>query len=116
MAKLIVAVIAQPDLATDVMSAWTRAGVKSATLLPSSGMERMRRAGLLRDDMPLMLSLAAVEASQEVASSTIFAVVADDLDVDAIVAATESAVGKLGGADTGILFVLPVVRVVGGQV
>jgi hypothetical protein len=102
--------------ANDVLMAWTAAGVKSATLLESMGMERLRRAGLLRDDLPLLPSLASLEEPTEIRSATLFAVVSDEIDLDAVIAATEEIIGKLTEPDTGILFVLPILRVVGGQV
>ncbi len=116
MPNLIVAVIHEPDLANDVMLAWQGTGVKGATLLHSAGMEKLRRAGLLREDLPLIPSLSALESAREVSNATIMAVVSDQVDVDAVVAATEEVVGRLGDPHTGILFVLPVTRVFGGQV
>ena len=116
MPNLIVAVIQDPDLANDVMQSWTRAGVRGATLLHSAGMEKLRRAGLLREDLPLMPSLAALESLREVSNATVFAVVSEQVDIDAVVAATEEVTGKLDDPHTGILFVMPVLRVVGGQV
>lgn len=116
MPSLIIAVIQEPDLANDVMLAWTRAGIRGATLLHSAGMEKLRRAGLLREDLPLIPSLEALESAREVSNATIFAVVNESVDIDAVVAATEDVVGKLGDPHTGILFVMPVTRVVGGQV
>ncbi len=116
MPKLIVAVIEEPDLANDVLLAWTQAGVKSATLVESTGIERLRRAGLLRDDLPLMPSLWNLEEPREVRSAMLLSVVSDEVDIQAVVAAMERVVGKLTEPDTGILFVLPVLHVVGGQV
>jgi hypothetical protein len=116
MPKLIVMVIEDPDLANDVILAWERAGAKSATLLHSIGMTRLREAGLLRDDLPLIPSLAALEEPHEINNATLFSVVADTVDVDVLIAETEQVTGPLDGPHTGMLFVLPLARVVGGQV
>src|SRR5687768_10960512 len=95
MAKLVVAVIEDPNLSNDVMLAWNRLGVQSATLIESIGMERLRRASLLRDDLPLMPSLEALEESRLLRNSTVFAVVSDAVDVEGLIAATERIVGDL---------------------
>jgi hypothetical protein len=116
MPKLIVAVIEEPDYANDVLMAWARAGVRSATMVDSRGMNRLRRAGLLRDDLPLIPTLEHLEEPSEVRNAMLFSVVGDEVDIDGVIAATEEIVGPLSDPDTGVLFVLPVLQVRGGQV
>jgi hypothetical protein len=52
---------------------------------------------------------------QEAASRTVFSVVPDDFDVDRLVQSAEAVIGSLDDDHSGILFVVPVSRVVGLQ-
>ena len=46
---------------------------------------------------------------------TIFTIVKDEAQVDAVVAATKKVVGELDEQETGLLLVLPVVRAYGAK-
>ena len=56
MSYLVVFVLDDPDRCQDVLDAWEGAGVKGITILESTGIGRVRQAGI-RDDIPLMPSL-----------------------------------------------------------
>jgi hypothetical protein len=60
-----------------------------------------------------MPSLGDLLASQELRNRTLFTVVPDEAMVDRIIAATEGVVGDLTQHHTGLLFVVPVSRVLG---
>jgi nitrogen regulatory protein PII len=98
----------------EVLQAWEDAGVGGITILPSTGLARIRQSAL-RDDLPLIPSLEDLLGHQERLNRTIFTIVNDDATVDLVVAATESVTGKLDLPDTGILAVMPLARVFGLQ-
>jgi nitrogen regulatory protein PII len=109
---LVIFVLDDPDHCHNVLDAWESAGVTGVTILESSGLGRMRRMGML-DNIPMMPSLEDILKTSEERHRTLFAVVKDQQQIDAIVAATESIVGDLDEENTGLLFVLPVSQVYG---
>ncbi len=112
MSYLVVLVLDDPDRCRDVLDVWEAAGAPGVTILDSSGLGRVRRAGI-RDDIPLMPSLSDLFRRQEDHHRTLFSVVKDQSQVDAIVQATQAVVGELDRKDTGLLFVVPVSQVYG---
>ncbi len=112
MTYLVVFVLDDANLCNDLLRAWEGAGVSGVTLLESTGLNRLRRAGL-RDDIPLMPSLADIFRSSETHHRTLFSAVDSDEQIERIVAATESVVGDLAEPNTGLLFVVPLYKVYG---
>ena len=112
MSFLVVFVLDDPDRCQDVLDAWEAAGAPGITILDSSGLGRVRRAGI-RDDVPLLPSLSGLFRRQENLHRTLFSVLEDQEQVDAVVQATRDVVGELDCQDTGILFVVPVTQVYG---
>ncbi len=110
MAYLVVLVLDDIQQCPAVMEAWQKAGAGGATILESSGLHRQRG---MRDDLGLMPSLQSLLARQEYHHRTLFTVVPDEATVERVIRATEEIVGDLHEPYTGILFVVPVVRVVG---
>ena len=95
-----------------LLTAWEEAGVRGATVLHSTGLGRMRVNGWM-DDMPLFPSLEDFTEHEEYFNRTIFTVVESESSVEKLVKATESIVGELTQPDTGLLVVMPVLRVYG---
>ncbi len=115
MPSLVVFVLDNPEYMEDVLQAWQDAGSAGATVLPSTGLNRVGRL-FGSDDIPLLPSIRDLaEHCEECVHYTIFSVVQDEAIVDKVIAATERIVGDLAQPGTGILFVVPVSRVVGGQ-
>ncbi len=110
---LILFVLHNTGALDDVLNAWEEAGVSGITILPSTGLARMRQKGALRDDLPLIPSLSDLLEHVEHMNRTLFTIVDGDEMVDRVVAATEQVVGELDLPDTGILTVLPVARAYG---
>lgn len=110
MAELVVLVLDDPDKTEEVLAAWLAVGVSGATILDSSGLSRELGRRGLRDDLPLFPSLDDLLRSREEPHRTLFAVVPDGFDIDALVAATEEITGVFDEPDTGILFVIPVIH------
>ncbi|HEY63001.1 MAG TPA: hypothetical protein G4O02_00360 [Caldilineae bacterium] len=111
MAYLLVFVLDNLEQCPDVLKAWEAAGASGVTILESTGLGRLRRA--VRDDLPLLPSLRDLLASRELHHRTLFTVVEDEETLDRIIAATEQLIGDFSRQHTGLLFVVPVVRVIG---
>jgi nitrogen regulatory protein PII len=112
MSYLVVLVLDDPDRCRDVLDAWEEAGAPGVTILDSTGLGRVRQAGI-RDDVPLMPSLSDLFRRQEARHRTIFSVVKEQSQVDAIAQATVAVIGELDREHTGLLFVVPVSQVFG---
>ncbi len=65
------------------------------------------------DDVPLFPSLSNLLRGEGAAQKTVFAVVRDPAAVEALIAGTKRVLGNLDEPGEGILFTLPVTRVVG---
>ena len=111
MAYLIVLVLDNPDQCLDVLRAWEEAGASGATILESTGLARLHKA--IRDDLPLVPSIRDLLGVRELHHRTLFTVVRDEESVERIIEATQKITGDLNLHHTGILFVLPVLRVLG---
>jgi len=112
MESLVLFVLNDPNLCSDILDAWEAAGIRGVTILESSGLGRVRKFGM-RDDLPLMPSLDDLFKSDEERHRTLFTVVKSQQQIDAIVEATQSIVGNLEEDHTGLLVVLPVSQVYG---
>jgi hypothetical protein len=95
-----------------ILDAWEAAGAQGITIMPSTGMARLRKSAL-REDRPLFPSLEALLQHEENLNRTFFTVVQDEALIDRLLEATESVVGSLENENTGIFTVLPLVRVHG---
>lgn len=111
MAYLVILVLDNPDQCPDVLRAWDEAGVPGVTILESTGLARMQQA--IWDDLPLVPSVRDLLGTRELHHRTIFTVVRDEEAVDRVIAATQEVIGDLNTHHTGILFVVPVARVLG---
>jgi nitrogen regulatory protein PII len=98
----------------DVLDAWEAAKVPGITILESTGLGSLRQKGL-RDDLPLMPSIADIFRSREHHHRTIFTVVEGDETVEHLIEVTQNIMGDLNQPHNGVMFVLPVSRVVGFQ-
>ncbi len=112
MAFLVVLVLDDPDKTTDVLEHWEGTGVSGVTIFESTGLGRLRRSGII-DDLPLMPSLGTLLKGREIHHRTLFTVVHDQAQVDALVAATHEVVGDLDRDNTGFMYVVPVSQVYG---
>lgn len=109
---LVVFVLNDQNLCNDILNAWENAGIRGVTILESSGLGRVREAGL-KDDLPLMPSLSDLFKNIESRHRTLFTVVNGQEKVNDIVKATESVVGNLENENTGLLFSVSVSEVFG---
>ena len=95
-----------------VLDAWEALEVGGITILESTGLGRVKKSGP-RDDLPLMPSLTNLLKGREERHRTIFTVVDSEEKVEQLIEATQKTIGDLNNAHNGVLFVLPVSRVVG---
>ncbi|HJR80142.1 MAG TPA: hypothetical protein VJ821_08720 [Anaerolineales bacterium] len=110
---LILFVLNDPDKLEDLLIAWEENNVQGATVLFSTGFGRIRELDAWRDDMPLIPSLSDFYEVPENLNRTIFTIVKDEGQIDAIVASTKRVVGELDEHETGLLLILPVARAYG---
>lgn len=109
---MVMAIINELDQCPRVMDAWDEENVPGITILESTGLGTVRRAGY-RDDLPLMPSLSDLFKKKEHRHRTIFTVVDSEETVDRLIEITQKIIGDLNQPHNGVLFVLPVARVVG---
>jgi nitrogen regulatory protein PII len=112
MSYLVVLIIDDIEQSPEILDAWEEAGTLGITILASTGLGRVRRAGL-RDDMPLMPSLHDLFLKEEIQHRTVFTVVETQEMVDKLVSAAQQILGDLDEPHTGFLFVVPVSQVYG---
>ncbi len=112
MSYLIVLIADNPSDCPYILDAWEEIGVTGVTILESTGLGRIRRAGL-RDDLPLLPSLRELFQSDEVRHRTLLSVVDDQAKVDEMVSAAQSVIGDMDGPHTGFMFVVPVLQAYG---
>ena len=112
MYHMILLIVNNPDRCPDVLDAWEAAEVPGITILESTGLGNIRRAGI-RDDIPLMPSLSDLMSTKEHRHRTLFTVVQGEEKVDEVIKITQDIMGDLEQPHNGVLFVLPVSRVVG---
>lgn len=112
MNHMIMLILDDINQCSNILEAWEAQGVGGITILESTGLGRVKKLSI-RDDMPLMPSLSRLLQSREERHRTLFTVVETEAMVDNIIQATEAIIGDLESPHNGVLFVLPVSRVVG---
>ncbi len=111
--QFILFVLNDPEIMDDVITAWEEVGVGGITILPSTGMARIRDKAAWRDDLPLIPSIDDFHDYVEAFNRTLFTIVDSDEMVDKVIEATQRVTGDLNDPDTGILVTMPVNRFVG---
>lgn len=110
MPVLLFAVIDDASKIWDILDAWERLGISGVTVHDSTGLHRTRH---LRDDLPLFPSIQDLLSETEAHHRTLWSVLEDEVDVEAIARATEEIVGPLDQPRAGILFTVPILKVWG---
>ncbi len=113
MYHMVVLVLDELEACSDVLDAWEAANVSGVTIIESTGLGRAHEMRWLRDDFSLMPSLSSLLQSREEQHRTMFTLVDSMEMVDKLFAVTTAITGDLDGPNKGIMFVLPVTRVVG---
>ena len=112
MLQLVVMVINDINQLEPLVDAWNAAGAPGITVLHSTGVARLKGA-LQRDDVPLFPKLSDLFEHDDLHHRTIFTVAEGDELIDKLIVAAQSIVGDFDAANTGILFTLPVGRMLG---
>lgn len=110
---LIMFVLHDPEKLTELLNSWDAAGVSGVTIIPSTGIGRLKASDMLREDLPLMPSLEDILEAPERYNRTLFTLVEGQEMIDRVVEATERVIGDLDEPNTGILTVIPVSRIYG---
>jgi len=113
MAHLLVLVLDNLAQFPGVLEAWEEAGAPGVTILESTGLRRVLGAG--RDDLPLLPSLRDVIAGGELHHRTLFSVIDNEATLERVIEATKKVAGDFDKHHSGLLFVVPVSRVLGLQ-
>lgn len=112
MYHMILLILDDINQCSSVLEAWEAQGVGGVTILESTGLGRVKKLSI-RDDIPLMPSLSRLLQSREERHRTLFTVVETEEMVDDVINATEAIIGNMEDPHNGVMFVLPVSRVVG---
>lgn len=113
MPDLVSLVLDDPDKVEQILESWLEVGVSGVTIWHSTGLARELNRRRSRDDLPLIPSLQSLFHTREEPHRTLWAIVPNGFDMQALVTATEKITGSLDGPDSGILFVIPIARVWG---
>jgi hypothetical protein len=112
MNQLVALVLADTALLEVVESAWSKAGAPGVTVLHSHSVEEIKHRAR-RDDLPLFPSIRDLLETEELQHRLMFTVTDDDALVERLIRDTERIVGDLTQAGNGILFTIPLGRIVG---
>ena len=110
---MVMMILHDPDKLQDLLDAWEAIGVPGATILHSTGLGRTRTNPGMWDDLPLIPNLRDFYEHDEYFGRTVFTVVPDEAMADKVVEATNQVTGDLDQPDTGMLVVLPLLKVFG---
>lgn len=104
---LLVAVINVPEKLDPILAGFVALGVRGATVFASEGMGRV-----LSHDIPIFAGLQTLIDRSRPENRTIFSVIPTDL-IDSVISLLQEICGNLEDPATGIIFTLPLDRVVG---
>ena len=104
---MIMFVLDNPDLLDQVLENWERAGIRGATIIESTGIQRLRKQNLP------MRYLFQSSGSVEEGHLTLFVIVDSEPMVQACLQATEQIVTDLDGPNTGVFAAWPLTVVRG---
>ena len=105
--QLLVAVINHEERVDEILAGFVELGISGATVVASKGMGR-----LLSSDVPIFAGLRSLSARSRPGNQTLFCVT-DEEKVEAAIALIQEVCGNLDAPGTGIVFTMPVTRVVG---
>jgi nitrogen regulatory protein P-II 1 len=105
--RLLVAVINDPEKVDEILSGFIELGITGATIVHSEGM-----GSVLSHDIPIFAGLQTLISGSKPQNRMIFSVVPVER-VDPVIALLQEISGNLDAPATGIVFTLPIDRVVG---
>jgi nitrogen regulatory protein PII len=105
--QLLIAVINHVEQVDDILAGFVELGITGATILDSEGMGRV-----LSHDVPIFAGLRSLTARSRPSNQTVLSVIEDD-KVDAAITLIQEVCGDLDTPGAGIVFTVPLTRVVG---
>ena len=105
--QLLVAVINHVEQVDDILAGFVELGITGATVVNSEGMGHV-----LSHDVPIFAGLRSLLSRSRPTNQTLFSVIDED-KVDAAISLIQEVCGSLDSPGAGIVFTLPVSRVVG---
>jgi nitrogen regulatory protein P-II 1 len=105
--QLLFAVINHEELVDDILAGFIELGITGATVVESKGMGRV-----LSREVPIFAGLRTLAAASRPANRTIFCL-ADDEKIESAIGLIQEICGSLDAPGAGILFTVPVGRVIG---
>ncbi|MDQ3697981.1 MAG: hypothetical protein M3373_08165 [Gemmatimonadota bacterium] len=105
--QLLIAVINHEEKLDDILAGFVELGIRGATIVSSEGMGHV-----LSHDVPIFAGLRSLTARSRPTNQTVFSVL-EDTQVDAAIALIQEVLGGIDTPGAGIVFTLPVTRVVG---
>lgn len=106
--QLLVAVINQEEKLDEILSGFLELGITGATIVSSEGMGRV-----LSHDIPIFAGLQTLIARSRPQNQTIFSVIKEAEKLEGAIALLQEICGDLDDPATGIVFTVPVSRVLG---
>ena len=105
--QLLVAIINHVEQVDDILAGFVELGITGATIVNSEGMGHV-----LSQDVPIFAGLRSLTARSRPSNQTVLSVVQDD-KVDPAIALIHEVCGNLDAPGAGIVFSIPLSRVVG---
>ncbi len=104
---MIMLVLDNPERLSEVLKAWEQLGVRGATIVESTGIQRLQRKSI-----PMRYVFQSPGILEE-GHLTLFVIVASEQLAQACLQATEQIVGNLDGPNTGVFAAWPLALVRG---
>jgi hypothetical protein len=98
---MIMLVLDNPAQLDQVLEAWEQAGIRGATIVESTGIQRLRRRNI-----PMRYVFPASGIVEE-GHLTLFVIVESEARIQDCLAATQSVTGNLDGPNTGVFAAWP---------
>jgi hypothetical protein len=105
--KMVILITAQTEQSLEIASAWQGAGASGVTILEGHGLHRLQKSLEIRDDLPLIPSLASLLRGREVDTHLLLSIVDDGLAAR-LVKETEAILGDLTLPGNGLVVTLEI--------
>jgi len=106
--QLLVAVINHEEKLDQILAGFLELGITGATILNSEGMGRV-----VSHEIPIFAGLQTLMARSRPKNQTIFSVIREEDKIKGAIALLQEICGDLNDPATGIVFTIPLSRVVG---
>ncbi len=103
--ELLICVINKSELLDEVLAGLLEAGITGCTVIESQGMGK-----IISQDIPIFSGFTSLFAGARKSNYTIFSVIKDKGLTDEAIKVIQDIYGNFDGANTGILFTIPINR------